>query len=162
MLYFGDRRDGTVKDRMISHYYEYYENMFDDFLRFISNEAQSTKAKNTKPKKYIHDNGYILDTYTFVTLINYFLTKPEINEVYLYGSRNLDTFRESSDVDIIVKGNYTKDQFEKFAQEILNLRIAYTVDVHAQDADDDIGQEFIKRNSIGYRKIYSRTDFMPI
>lgn len=162
ILFFEDRNNIEYKDKIISHYYEYYDKMFDDFHRFLSNEAEATDSMIIEEKEYIYDNHYILDTFTFYTLINYFRSKPEIKEAFLYGSRNQNTFRESSDVDIIVTGEYTEEQFRKYEIEVQNLRIALSVDIHEQRSENDYDPTFVQRNTADCAKIYDRADFMII
>lgn len=161
-LFFANRKDEKVLDNMIMHYFSHYSEMFDRFLHFITNQEYLIAPPTEENSDNIPQNYSILDTYTLVTLVNYFLTKPSIELVRVYGSRANSTYRSSSDVDLIVSGSFTEEDFPKLKADIENLPVPYIIDIENGNATSPRSLTYLAEN-IPYSVIlYDKKDFIKV
>ena len=58
-----------------------------------------------------------------------FLKYPKIKKAILYGSRAMDTFRDGSDIDIVLFGDNLKDELFYIYDE-LEERLPYFIDIN--------------------------------
>lgn len=157
--FFLHRHNVEIKDKIIENYFNHYKNMLLDFKMYMSILIKNSKPNKKTTKDYIYENHYILDTRTFYTLIECFRNHSEISKVYLYGSRALNTFRKSSDIDLLIDGDFSIDLFETIKHNIETLKLPYLIDAHSIKTTDKARIEFNNRNLADSILLYDREDF---
>lgn len=73
-------------------------------------------------------NNFGLPERTINELIEYFKTKPEIEQVKIFGSRAKGTYRNGSDIDFAIWTDEHK-YFSRFLGELDDLPTPYTFDL---------------------------------
>lgn len=73
-------------------------------------------------------NNFGLPERTINELIEYFKTKPEIEQVKIFGSRAKGTYRNGSDIDFAIWTDEHK-HFSRFLGELDDLPTPYTFDL---------------------------------
>jgi uncharacterized protein len=84
---------------------------------------------------------------TISRISSVFAAVPEIEQVILYGSRAMGTFRKGSDIDLTIKGNQvTYAQLQRIENQLDDLLLPYTIDISLlQQIDNPDLLEHIKR-----------------
>lgn len=71
-----------------------------------------------------------LDRNTIQKFYSVFAKYPEVEEVLIYGSRAKGNFREGSDIDLTLVGDYITEQiFSKIRMDLDDLNTPYIVDL---------------------------------
>ena len=70
-----------------------------------------------------------LKDHVLLKLREVFSSFPEIDEVIIYGSRALGTFREGSDIDISLKGDLNFEDLLQIEKRLDDLMLPYMIDV---------------------------------
>lgn len=86
---------------------------------------------------------------------------PEVEEVWLYGSRAKGNFREGSDIDLTLKGIRLNDQIEKqIYRELDELNTPYLFDVSIYEnlITPDLIDHINRIGKIFYSKISADTE----
>lgn len=58
---------------------------------------------------------------------------PDIPEVFIYGSRAKNTFREDSDIDLLINASANNIMLKKIKNQLENLCIVYEIDIKFYD-----------------------------
>ncbi|MCS6904021.1 MAG: nucleotidyltransferase domain-containing protein [Bacteroidia bacterium] len=92
---------------------------------------------------------------TIQKLYSIFAKYPEVEEAIIYGSRAKGNYRESSDIDITLKGEELNNEISsKIRQELENSNIPYLVDLsiyhHLQS--DSLIEQINKVGKILYKR----------
>jgi predicted nucleotidyltransferase len=86
-----------------------------------------------------------------------FAEHPEVQEVWLYGSRAKDTAKEGSDIDLSLKGEFLTHRHQlQLSEAIENLLLPYQVDLSIYDLlpkplkehIQRVGQLFFQKDSL--------------
>ena len=86
---------------------------------------------------------------------NIFISKSEIEEVLLYGSRAKGNYKPNSDIDLTIKVNkVTPDLLNKISIQLDDLFLAYTFDISLYDQikNDDILEHINRVGIVFYKK----------
>ena len=154
-------KDEQALDRLTDNYFKVYKNLFVKFCKFFDEKVKQdirTPLKRTKP---VNANHSVLDSSSFYLFINYFLKHPKIKFVRIYGSRAASDFRASSDVDFIMGGTYTQEEFTKIEKELKALRQPYMLDItDANDKSTPYKKEYVEVNLKNSIAFYDIRDFM--
>lgn len=84
-----------------------------------------------------------------------FQNKPEVDWVFIYGSRAKGTHKKTSDIDLVVKFKKKKRKerdLNRIRYELENLPLIYKIDVIDEDeiSEGDFKKEFEKTKKIFY------------
>ena len=86
---------------------------------------------------------------------NIFISKSEIEEVLLYGSRAKGNYKPNSDIDLTIKVNkVTPDLLNKISIQLDDLFLPYTFDISLYDQikNDDILEHINRVGIVFYKK----------
>lgn len=75
-----------------------------------------------------------LDQETLATLCRFFADYPELNQVTLFGSRAMGTFKPYSDIDLALHGIRDASGLARFRGDLEELALPYKFDIVAYDA----------------------------
>ena len=99
---------------------------------------------------------YGLDDLTVIKIQAVFAFFPQVEKVFLYGSRAKGNFRPGSDIDLTLKGeNLTLSVMNQISLMLDDLLLPYTFDLsvflHIKDSDllehiDRVGVEFYSKS----------------
>jgi uncharacterized protein len=84
-----------------------------------------------------------------------FASHPDVEEVVIYGSRAKGSEKQSSDIDLTVKGNnLSLSSLNRIAAEIDDLLLPYTIDlsVYNQINNEDLLEHIERVGKIFYKK----------
>ena len=62
---------------------------------------------------------------------------PQVSKVLIYGSRALGTQRQSSDIDLTLKGDISHEEFNNISIELDDLMLPYQFDLSVFDHIDN-------------------------
>lgn len=151
--------DESALDIMIMNYFTTYKSTFVEFCRFFDGKMKIAMRPSAK-KTQQYSNHSIMDSYCFCLFINYFLKHPKIHYVRIYGSRAGNNYRRASDIDFLVGGNYTAEEFSRYEQELKSLRHPYMLDVtNVNDVDTDKKKAFVEAILPLSIPFFNRLDF---
>ena len=102
-----------------------------------------------------YKNCLFLPEYAYNMLINYFKTTPEIDFVWVHGSRATNKTRFNSDIDLLI--DCPADSFELIKSQISKLRIPYRTDLSNIYGNN---KEFLYDISNYSKIIYRKKDFI--
>lgn len=139
----------SIAERISTVYYMLFENLKSEMLGKIS--TGDLLAKNHKNS----DAG--LDSETIIKIKTVFEKFAEIDEVILYGSRAKGDYKNSSDIDITLKGNsISLSTLNEIALMIDDLLLPYSFDISVYNNIDNsdliehinrVGKLFYKKNN---------------
>lgn len=122
-----------ILDVFIANYFVEYKKAFAHFCSFFE-QKMNVKIETVKQRRKIpHSNHSVLDSCSFSLFINYFMKNPKISFVRIYGSRAGYDFRAASDIDFLIGGKYTQEEFVKIKQELNALRQPYFLKLLSMD-----------------------------
>ena len=154
-------KEETALNKLIDNYFKIYKNLLVQFCNFFEEKVQMdirTPIRITKP---VNSNHSVLDSSSFCLFINYFLKHSKIKFVRIYGSRAEANFRVSSDVDFIMGGTYTPEEFKKIEKELKGLRQPYMLDItDANDVSTPYKKGYVEINLKNSIPFYDARDFM--
>ena len=77
-----------------------------------------------------NESRYGLKESVITKIYGVFSIVPEIEQVILYGSRAMGTFRNGSDIDLTIKGDsVTHSQMLRLENQLDDLLLPYTIDL---------------------------------
>lgn len=82
-----------------------------------------------------------------------FQNKPEVDRVFIYGSRAKGTHKKNSDIDLVVRFKKRKKKsLNQIRYELEDLPLIYKIDVTDEDeiSEGDFKKEFEKTKKIFY------------
>ncbi|MDT0677667.1 nucleotidyltransferase domain-containing protein [Autumnicola musiva] len=98
-----------------------------------------------------------LKDHVLLQLKKVFNSFPGIEEVVIYGSRALGTYREGSDIDITLKADLKFDELIELERKLDDLMLPYTIDLSIYqklsnpelvEHIDRMGKQFYVRKTI--------------
>ncbi|MCE1247579.1 MAG: nucleotidyltransferase domain-containing protein [Firmicutes bacterium] len=90
---------------------------------------------------------------TLELIINLFGNSEQIEEVRIFGSRALGTYKPNSDIDLVFYGNFSDKFKSRLAGDLDELPLPYTFDVLLYD---EITNDNLKKHIHDYGKILYR------
>ena len=129
------------------NWFDYYKNTFKQEFADISLPMNSPVYQSDELG--IYESSYSI-------LINFLKNTPEIENVWLHGSRAIGTANSNSDIDMLVDS--PNDSFEILKNKIKNIRMPYRIDIvnihEASQAD------FIRQVTPYTKILYRKKDFV--
>lgn len=119
-----------------------------------------TEKEGRRKKKYkITDNSKCLwglkKKYHGI-LIECFKNIEQLKIARIFGSRVTSNYKEFSDIDLILEGDFSADEFIKIKRAVLNIEIPYIRDVHSIFSEH---KPFIYRNTLRSNIFYERKKY---
>lgn len=111
-------------------------------------------VSNNHPNCNITNNNIGINEESYSILMNFINNTPEINKVWIYGSRASGNYRIASDIDLIIDSQI--ENFDSLVEKINRLRIPYRCD--CKNLNDKTDIEFIEDNLKKSFLIYSKKD----
>ena len=134
-----------------------YIDLLKDFARKFK---YLTRQKGFRSQNYvIYDNSYCLwgiHPKYYIKLMREFLKYKHLKIVRIFGSRVTSEYHEFSDIDLILEGTYSPEEFCKIRNTLQNLELPYVLDMY----DIRTGNKpFTYRNVVRSNILYMRTDY---
>ncbi|AHC16515.1 DNA polymerase beta domain-containing protein [Salinispira pacifica] len=84
-------------------------------------------------------NEFGLSNTVMTKLETVFRRHPEVESVQIYGSRAMGSYREGSDIDLVLKGDISIHQLSDIIDEIDELLLPYMFDISVYDHIENTG-----------------------
>ena len=129
----------------------------ENYKRLISLFDSFQKSFEIKFEKELNNYEYRFTSKTIEQLLSekqrnvladYFKQQNNIEKVHLYGSRVCDEYTDSSDIDILIEGDFSSEEFNRFEKELNDLKIPQMVHAYNVNIRDNraTSREFIEDN----------------
>lgn len=89
-------------------------------------------------------------------LIEHFKNIEKLKIVRIFGSRVTSNYKEFSDIDLILEGDFSANEFIKIKRAVLNIEIPYIRDIHNIFSEH---KPFIYRNTLRSNIFYERKKY---
>lgn len=147
-------------DVLIKNYFSRYKKTFAQFCEFFDKKIAQKQPTIRHRRTFPHANHSVMDSFSFMLFTNYFLKKKKIDFVRIYGSRAGKDYRTSSDIDFLIGGNFTKDEFSVIEEELKALRHPYLLDcTNVNETDTEFKKHFVDLNLKHSIPFYDKKDF---
>ena len=148
-------------DIVIKNYFLSYKKLFEQFCEFFDKEIQKDFEALSKKFKPQYPNHSVLDSYSFCLFINYFLKNKKIDYVRIYGSRSGYGYRRASDIDFLIGGNFSDEEFTQIDRELKSLKHPYMLDVtNVNDISTEQKKSYVEVSLANSIPFFDRKDFV--
>lgn len=154
--YFKNPNDSSA-EKLIKNYFLSYKKAFDEFSSVFGAKLDLPVSKKSRLVLKKYPNRYVLDSYMFFTLTEFFKRHPKIHVVRIFGDRADGSFRCGSYINLFMAGSYTKEEFVKIQNRINMLRHPYFV--YITDLNS-CNQVIAQKNLTHSILLYDKKDFM--
>lgn len=146
-------------DLIVSNYFLTYKKLFENLVDFFES-LNNFEIKDFQKEEFPHKNRCVLDSFSLYLFFDYFRHRPKIHRVYLYGSRAIGKCRESSDIDLIIDGEYSEKEFNIYEKEMQTIKHPYLLDLTNLKESEYINKDFMDRALQNSILLYDRSDFV--
>jgi predicted nucleotidyltransferase len=108
----------------------------------------------------IYDNTSILwgiEEEYYNEIINLFFQFENLKFVRIFGSRVTTEFKKFSDLDLILEGTYSHEEYNKISKTLYDMDIPYIFDIYDIYHDN---KPFMYRNTLRSNIFYARKDYV--